>query len=317
MVSGSVPANAALDSKHLGVTSTYGTVDDGLNVAALGALAETSDGQLWDFDPRNEALQTVPTLVQTPVRRSWSALTLTLLLFVVTGFVICHLRIQFLEQRSRRQAAFAKVVVESQENERKRILSELHDSLGQDLLLIQNYTELARRKNQTDSYLRDIAKTASHAIGETRSIIANLRPVELDRLGLRAAVEGMADRLRESSSVDIRCALNALDLDFTDNQMICIYRIFQEGLNNALKHAEAKTICLRSTLKGGKLILEIDDDGRGFEPAGAKRQMNRSSMGIQSLDERARLLDGRLSITSEINQGTCLKITLPAPRRIR
>lgn len=230
--------------------------------------------------------------------------------------LIFRKRIQYLKRREATQEAFSKQLLESQEDERKRIAGELHDSLGQDLLLIKNTTERVKRDVDDNGSIKerldDISEIASHAISEARAITANLRPVELDRLGLRIAVQSMLDRIEESSDVVIESSISELEKKWPEKDEINIYRVIQEGLNNSIKHAKASLISVRVTTSLHKLFIEIKDDGCGFD-IDSSQSYKSNGLGLTGLDERVKILTGKLSLTSERGKGVTLLIELPIP----
>ncbi|MGB0417114.1 MAG: ATP-binding protein, partial [Coraliomargarita sp.] len=225
------------------------------------------------------------------------------------------LRVRHLKQRSRRQEAFTRKLLESQEEERKRIAGELHDSLGQDLILIKNSSELAKRKVGSDavsmSSLEDISEIATHAINEARAITANLRPLELDRVGLRSAVQTMLDRIAEHSEIAVDADLSALEAGWPPPDDISLYRVLQEVLNNAMKHSAARNLCIQTSTTDSWLVLLIHDDGVGFDLEKLRQRSARTGLGLESLQERIQLLQGKLTLESAPGKGTRIRIVVP------
>ncbi|MGJ8653910.1 MAG: ATP-binding protein [Opitutaceae bacterium] len=242
---------------------------------------------------------------------------LFLLLLLTLLWSLYRIKIHRLRKRSLRQESFARQLIDSQEDERKRIAAELHDSLGQDLLLIKNSTELAIRKLDTDSpateRLADISEIATHAIKEARAITTNLRPVELDRLGLRIAVQSMIERIAEISEIKIHSELTPLEHKWLEHDEINIFRIIQEALNNAIKHSQASDVSILCEKESTSFTITIADNGVGFNPDINNTKKQGSGLGIDSLHERVHLLKGSLTITSKPRLGTTLKIEIPTP----
>lgn len=253
------------------------------------------------------------------VEPHWTEYTMVRILgfIVLLSFLWAAYQIQVrrYKERSLRQESFARQLIDSQEDERKRIAAELHDSLGQDLLLIKNSTELAKRKLETDSPVRerlsDISEIATHAIKEARSITSNLRPVELDRLGLRIAVQSMFDRVEENADIQIESEITALEHNWVPQDEINIFRIIQEALNNAIKHSDAKTIRIDANKYTHDFIINISDNGIGFDLSEVLKGTRKSGLGIDSLHERIHLLNGKLTVSTAPSKGTTLRFEFP------
>lgn len=224
--------------------------------------------------------------------------------------------IEKLEQRRITQQNFTHQLLHSQENERKRIAAELHDGLGQDLLLIKNRVELlvADKERAADSgpQLLQIAKDASRAITDVRSISQALRPIALEQVGLTKAIEWMGEQLSETSTVKISMDLDNIDDLFGLDEQINAYRIVQEALNNAMKHAKATEVIVEVKRNPTEVSVSIFDNGCGFEPRwlGGNGE-KRAGLGLAGMKERAAVLHGSLLLQSAPGKGTRLTVTLP------
>jgi signal transduction histidine kinase/ligand-binding sensor domain-containing protein len=220
-------------------------------------------------------------------------------------------RIQNLERKRAAQEEFSQKLLESQERERQRIAAELHDGLGQDLLIIKNWALLGL-KNGADSsrQLGEISETASAAINEVREIAYNLRPFHLDELGLTKAVESMLDRISKVSAIDFFWEMDVIDGFFPQEDEINFYRIVQECVNNIVKHSGASRASVKIERDDEGLRLSIRDNGKGFEPSlVALKRASQSGFGLAGINERARILGGKLAINSDSGEGTLVKLT--------
>jgi signal transduction histidine kinase/ligand-binding sensor domain-containing protein len=220
-------------------------------------------------------------------------------------------RIENLEAKRTAQEEFSRQLMESQEKERQRIAAELHDGLGQDLLIIKNWAMLGL-KNGTDSsrQLGEISDTASAAIDEVREIAYNLRPFHLDELGLTKAVESMLDRVSKVSTIDFSWETDSVDGFFPRDAEINFYRIVQECVNNIVKHSGAARARVMIERDADGLRLVVEDDGRGFDTVSiASKRASQSGFGLAGINERVRILGGRLSINSTPGEGTSVKLT--------
>jgi signal transduction histidine kinase len=204
-------------------------------------------------------------------------------------------------------------LIASQESERKRIAAELHDSLGQRLVVINNLALFALRsrdKNTVDpSAVEEISSETKLAIQETREISYNLRPFQLDRLGLTKAIEVMIRSVARSTAIEISSRIDDIDDRFPEELRINFYRIVQEGLNNVVKHASATEVEVRIQRSSERAVLTIRDNGRGFL-SGRAAPLGQGGFGLTGMAERANLLGGELQVQSEPGRGTLLTVAI-------
>ncbi|HWI56512.1 MAG TPA: histidine kinase, partial [Bacillota bacterium] len=234
------------------------------------------------------------------------------------AFLFFELRILRLKRARAAQQVFSQRLIESQENERKRIAAELHDGLGQDLLVIKNRCLLALQDPKTPSSaqesLSDISRLASQTLQEVREISRNLRPYQLDRLGLTKALAAIVNNVERSSELQVTSELECLDGLFTPEHEIHLYRIVQEIFNNILKHSHARQACLTAKLKSQTLLLRIEDDGCGFDAALIAEQPSpEGSFGLTDITERVRILGGTWRCDSSSGTGVQWQLEIPLP----
>jgi PAS domain S-box-containing protein len=201
-------------------------------------------------------------------------------------------------------------LISAQEAERTRIARELHDSLGQNLLLIKNHAQLALMQEMLSVGLLEqlnlISGLASQSIAEARQISYDLHPHQLDHLGLTRAVELLADNAAQASGIAFDRRLEMVDDLFPGAAAVNFYRIVQESLNNVLKHSRAQNVRLRLERDVQEVQLEIKDDGCGFDPGPA-----RDGLGLKNIAARVRMLGGRFKLDSKPSQGSRLEVTIP------
>ncbi|HEY1338132.1 MAG TPA: sensor histidine kinase, partial [Bryobacteraceae bacterium] len=194
-----------------------------------------------------------------------------------------------------------------QEAERKRIASELHDSLGQSLMVIKNQALMALRQDPgaAGEYLEGISSTASQAIDEVRAIAYALRPYQLDRLGLKRAVESMLQRVADSTGVRVTSKVDPIDDVFPKESEISLFRIVQEGINNIVRHSGATEAAVEIYRDSNTVSITIADNGNGFafDPG-------QTGLGLIGITERARLLGGTSQIVSAPGAGTSITIRI-------
>jgi two-component system, sensor histidine kinase LadS len=202
------------------------------------------------------------------------------------------------EQRERG----AQALLDTQDTERRRIAQDLHDGLGQQLLGL-----LGSLRWVPAAHKRPLELGLREAVQETRRVAANLYPTQLDRLGLRDALEAMMATMFEPAGIAFTHAIDDLTLDQRD--ALQVFRVAQEALSNVLRHAGARQVDLRLQRLEGRYRLCIDDDGCGLPPA----QQRRCGRGLTGMYDRALRLDGRLQVAPRPGGGT--RIELEAPLR--
>ena len=198
--------------------------------------------------------------------------------------------------------------------ERNRLARELHDSVVQQLFGVTLAAEsagalLARDPAAAAEQLGRVQELARGAIEELRSVVAALRPATVEAEGLAGALRKHVEVLRRVTGREIalRSAGAAPELD--DDAAAQVFRIAQEALQNAVRHAGAERIEVR--LEGGApLVLTVADDGCGFDPGAASVRSQR--LGLTSMEERAGALGGRLAISSRSGEGTTVRLEVPA-----
>jgi signal transduction histidine kinase len=212
------------------------------------------------------------------------------------------------EEEQARQAAFSRELINAQEAERRRIAHELHDGLGQDLLLIRNTALLAA---QTPAHsaepLTEIAERAARTIEEARSIAYSLRPQELDRLGLLKAVQSLCEDVAEAGHLHLEFMPEPLKIQLTQEAEIGLFRVVQEALTNVLKHAAASRVRVDLRQAANTLCLRVADNGRGFETTSQPAR----SLGLVGMRQRVELLGGRFEMRSQPGAGTEVLVTIP------
>jgi two-component system, NarL family, sensor histidine kinase UhpB len=211
---------------------------------------------------------------------------------------------------------FTQRLISAQEQERKRLGSELHDSLGQNLSVIKNRIQLALSTGDLNSvtvkHLEAASKLVTDTLTEVRNLAHRLRPLPIEKLGLTDCLEALIQEVEESSGIHLDRRLEHVDELFPGEQATMLYRILQEALNNLVKHssATAATVILERDLRS--VHLKIEDNGRGFEKSAILGPGRiRTGIGLTSIDERARMLGGSLGIQTGTGQGTVLHLEIP------
>jgi PAS domain S-box-containing protein len=218
------------------------------------------------------------------------------------------------EQESRQN--YTHQLIASQEAERRRIAGELHDSLGQNLLLVKNRLQLALSRadipEEPRKQLAGVLDLATDAIGEVRQISHDLRPYQLDALGLTGALKTMIENAAGATSVVFQHKLEPVDDVITGDAATNLYRAAQECVNNILKHADARLVRVALERDIHHVRLWIADDGRGFEiGANGGGAPGRGGLGLKNIAERVRILGGTLTVDSQPGKGTRIEALIP------
>ncbi len=206
---------------------------------------------------------------------------------------------------------YSQNLINNIEGERQRLASEIHDGLGQHLLVIRNKILMTLKKKislskheETLEYLLDIT---TDALEDTRAMSHNLRPPILNTMGLTVAIQSLVENMRESSSMKINLKMiESIDGLVQKELEINIYRILQESFNNAFKHASATKIEIKIQKQANELLLHFEDNGEGFNQNTAKY-----GQGIVGIKERVSLMKGTVVIDSEEKKGTKIMIKIP------
>jgi signal transduction histidine kinase len=201
-------------------------------------------------------------------------------------------------------------LVEAQEEERRSISRELHDEVGQSLgALLVEVGQLSKlvppEDRATQAQIAQIKSVAESAVKSIRDIALLLRPPMLDDLGLVPALEWQAREISRRSDMEAEVHSENVCEALGDETKVTIYRLVQEALSNAATHASAKNAKVTIAQDSDKIIVEITDDGRGFDP-GRQR-----GMGILGMEERVRRLGGTLTIESSPGKGVTVRAALP------
>jgi len=272
-------------------------------------IAANSDG-VWNTQGQSLSIVVLP-----PFYRTWWFVALTLMGVLVSVVLIWRSRVSQLKQAHAVQQAFTRQLIASQESERKRIAAELHDGLGQQLVMIKNLAliSLSDGTLQTTSrpQIEEISAQASHALGEVKKISYNLRPYQLDRLGLTKAIQGILKQASGATTISFTAEIDEIDNVLAKDSEINFYRIVQECINNLVKHSQAAKASVAVRRTGNELLLMIKDNGKGFTPGATSSGSDLGGFGLIGISERTQLLGGRLAIQSEPGQGTMISIKIP------
>lgn len=213
--------------------------------------------------------------------------------------------------------ALPRLIREAQEAERHRVARELHDSVIQILSSVKFRIQSVEEKllDRDEPAWREALKAKAlleRAIQEVRRISRNLRPSELDDLGLVPAVRSFCEEFRERTNIDINLSFSRLPESFPSELELNLYRIIQEALTNVEKHARATQLHLQLSLERSIIQVQIRDNGRGFDSHSPRSQITKApGMGLMDMKERAAFVGGTWSIKSAPKEGTEILVRIP------
>jgi signal transduction histidine kinase len=203
-------------------------------------------------------------------------------------------------------------LVDAQETERRAISRELHDEVGQALgALLMDIGRLSTRFSgdhpEVKAQLDNLKSVAERTFQSVRNIALLLRPSMLDDLGLAAALEWQGREVSRRSEIEVTVESENVPEGLPDEFKICIYRLVQEALNNAVRHSGAGNAKVVVERLAKSIVVRVTDDGRGFDPGRSR------GMGILGMEERVKRLGGTLKVESQIGKGATVTAELPIP----
>ena len=211
---------------------------------------------------------------------------------------------------------FSQRIIQAQEQERERISREIHDDLGQSLVIFKILLQSVLLAPKFDSkkkglLVERLVKDIDRIIEKTRDLTSALRPSTLEVLGLTTALKVLIEQVKRGG-LKIKFCHDDLDEIIFKGDSINFYRIIQEALTNIVKHAKASKVDIHIKIKKNILSLNIEDDGKGFSYSQKfPSQQQIKGVGLSTMRERAQLLKGELEIISGVRQGTIIKLSIP------
>lgn len=200
-----------------------------------------------------------------------------------------------------------------QEEDRQRIAGDLHDTSLQNLTHLIHKIELCQMYIDQDPVkakleLSLVSNNLKEIVEEIRNTIFDLRPMTFDDLGLKAAFERLLEKVNEKKEYEIISDIDDVSCE-NNSTLLYLYRVVQEGLNNIIKHADAKKICFSCKVKDSVCVIDMCDDGQGFYDEDMEKMDKH--FGLTMMKERIELLNGRIDISSVRGEGTKIHIEIP------
>lgn len=203
-------------------------------------------------------------------------------------------------------------LLEAQDREREHMAAELHDAVGQNLVVvgsrIRALAASPRYGSDASPALTEIADINRETLDQVRTMARSLHPAELDRLGLARAIRMMAERATAESGLDFHAALGATGDDLPPDRRLQLYRIAQEAVTNAVKHSRARRLTVAFGAERGRVYLAVADDGTGFDPAAVG-----ASMGLATMRQRSAMLNASFAVETAPGAGTVIRVLVPLP----
>jgi two-component system sensor histidine kinase UhpB len=203
-------------------------------------------------------------------------------------------------------------LVDTQHEERVRLARELHDGLGQTLTSAALFAKSLEQEadGELGAAVGSLRALLDEGLAETRTLVWRLRPVEVEELGFSAALKTIAEKFRQRHGVPVEVHLRGMD-DLPPVLEAAAYRIVQEALTNAVKHAAPKNLSVVATRLADTLTIIVEDDGEGFDPEVVQAGWRGGGAGILGMKERAGELGGQLVVESRAGSGTTVRLVVP------
>ncbi len=225
----------------------------------------------------------------------------SLAIMLLFGIALLYRNRQNLNSKKKLQEVFSQKLLVSQEKERRRISKDLHDGIGQQLLLIKNKLILIGDQ--------ETKKMVDATIDEIRNISQDLHPFALQELGITRAIEHTLQRIDENTTLFISSEIDNIDNLFSPEEEVNIYRIVQESLSNIIKHANAEASKILVKKYTNNITISIKDNGIGFDFP--EKYQDRKSLGLKTLLERTKFLKGQMKVISKKENGTLIEFKFP------
>jgi signal transduction histidine kinase len=210
---------------------------------------------------------------------------------------------------------YAERLMEAQESERRHIARELHDEIGQALTAVKMNLQAAQRLTDEptlSSYQKDCIDTIERTLHQVRSLSLDLLPSVLDDLGLEAALRWLVARQARQTGLSIQLNVDSLDGRLPPDLEIACFRVVQEALTNAVRHAQAEQVHVELRRQEGEVQLFVRDDGVGFDvQAALERATHGGSLGLLGMRERVSLAGGQIDIVSTPGRGSEVRARFP------
>ncbi len=271
--------------------------------------ASNNDG-IW-----NDVGLQIPLNIEPPFWMTWwfrSLLGLILIGSVVSAY---RWRIRQMRRETQRMEEVSRLLIERQEEERSRYAQEMHDGLGQELLVMKQWVSTWAKHSSQEvekTHYSDLSNQISSILKSVKNITYNLRPPELDRIGVSETVRYLLEESCRAADIAIELDMDDVDQYIASEHHISVLRIMQEMVSNTMRHANATHIQVGIHVESGHIGIQYSDNGIGFDP---QKLDSPKGLGLSGISERVRILGGSLSIQSAPGNGVSITIQLPVYER--
>lgn len=287
---------------HLQAKDSLFNADQNKQFADMQTLYETEKKEKQILNQEKELLELEQYSTKIETQRNYiMAGSLALGLLSLFGFQWNKVR---KDRNSKRE--FAEALIFAQEEERKRLARDLHDGVGQSLLLIKKQLESSREISLENQNL------ISNTLQEVRSISQDLHPFQLEKFGFTVAVENMVEKIGNATDLFVSRELDNIDDRLKVNDEINAYRTIQEALSNIVKHSKATAAKVTIEAAEDESIIKIQDNGQGFDHELA--MITSKSLGLRTMQERIANIGGKFRIESQPSSGTTIYIAIPVTK---
>jgi two-component system NarL family sensor kinase len=237
-------------------------------------------------------------------------LVILILISAIISFIVMYRKKKMVYQKEKQLLAI-EAMLKGQEEERSRVAKDLHDGLGGLLsgvkLSFINLKENIQLDEHTNGLFEKSVTQLDNTIQELRKVAHNLMPETLIKFGLKNAVEDFCESMQQSSGCSIIYQQMGEEREIGNIADVNIYRIIQELVNNSLKHGKPKQIIVQLTKTATKILVSVEDDGKGFDTAELE---TRNGIGIANIKHRVSYFNGVIQIQSRPGEGTAFNIEL-------
>jgi signal transduction histidine kinase len=286
---------------------TYTNLDPGQYIFRV--KGSNNDG-IW-----NEEGTSIRINISPPYWQTWWFRTLGALAAIAATGLTYKQRLEKMEKEKQSQEEFSRRLIESQEDERKRVSSELHHTVAHDVLIAKNKAQMALKHKddagKMEQALREITDLAASTMKDVRNISYNLHPHQLEQLGFTKALKSIITEVSKSTEINFKFEIDDVDKLLTKEYEINLFRAIQESVTNVLKHSEAKDSLLKVSRSRGFVFIVLSDNGKGFDTKNFKLTDKKSGLGIKNISERIKLMKGEYKIESQPGKGTTVVYKIP------
>jgi len=288
-------------------TATYTNLDPGEYVFRV--KGSNNDG-VW-----NEEGTSIKITISPPYWKTWWFKGLGALSLLAAAGYSYNQKLEKLKNESKIQKDFSRKLIETQENEKKRIAHELHDTIAHDVLISKNKALMALKHDEDNKKmkeaLKEISELSSTTITDVRNIAYNLHPHQLERLGLTKTIKSIINEVNSSTTINFIFETDDVDELLSKESEINLFRVIQESISNIIKHSKATEVILKVSKLSDQLSILIVDNGKGFDLESKAFEEAKHGFGLSGIAERIRFMNGEIKIDSELNKGTTLKFLIP------